>query len=84
MKLMVACNTLTWVEVDTVSGDVGPARVFNLPENVNVEGRFIPDRQPTVLCVDPEFDDRISSVDRDRAIDLVERADKYEFVMEER
>ena len=84
MKLMVACTTLTWIEVDTVTGDVGPARVFNLPENVEVEGRETRvTRIPTVLACDPEFDHRIGPLDRDRAADLVEAADTYRFVFEE-
>jgi len=83
VKLMVACKTLTWIEVDTTTGEVGPARVFNLPENVDVEGDEIPVRAPTVLAVDPEFDHRASGLDKTRAIALVREADGYEFVFEE-
>lgn len=82
MKLMVACHTLTWIEVDTTTGEVGPARVFNLPENVEVEGREYK-RTPIVCAVDPEFDDRIDSLREERAVKLVEAADSYEFVFEE-
>lgn len=87
MKVMVACTTLTWIEVDTETREVGPARVFNLPENVDVEGTVPTTRQPkiVVLVVDPLRDDEESVTPEIEAlaVQLVEAADTYEFVLEE-
>lgn len=86
MRVMVACTTLTWIEVDTETREVGPARVFNLPENVEVEGNVPVTRKPVVVLVaDPLTDDEESVTPEleKLAVDLVEAADTYEFVFEE-
>ena len=88
MKVMVACTTLTWVEVDTETREVGPARVFNLPENVEVEGTWTPEsyKKQTVIVVDPLKDDEESVTPEIEAlaVELVKAADTYGFALEER
>ena len=88
MKLMVACTVLTWIEVDTETREVGPARVFNLPENVDVEGVWTPHsyKKKVVLVVDPLKDDEeaVTPELEKLAVELVQSADTYEFALEER
>jgi hypothetical protein len=78
VKVMVACQTLTWIEVDTETGEVGPARVFNLPENVEVE-----EHSDAVQAVDADEDHMVSDLDWTRAIALVRQAIGYEWRLEE-
>jgi hypothetical protein len=68
MKLMVACTVLTWIEVDTDSKEVGPARVHNLPENLTIPKDT---KVHNVLAIDPERDSQITVHQASAAIRLV-------------
>lgn len=82
MKLMVPRWTLTWIEVDIAEEEVGPARVFNLPENVLAAPE--PETWHNVQGVDPHLDHLLSKKQKKLASKLVDDGHGYEFVMEER
>jgi hypothetical protein len=86
VKVMVACNTLTFVEVETDTWEAGPARVFNLPENITVEKWKAEDDSysHTVLACDPEEEDLVTQEIVDRAAQAAKDWDGGEWRFEER
>lgn len=79
---MVACKCLTWVEVDTDSGEVGPARVFNLPENLDIPVASF-STFGDVLSVNAEQDHLITRRQQEEAIRLVQDANDFPWKFEE-
>ena len=86
MKMMVACTTLTWINVDTETGEIGPARVFNLDENVTVEKWDAQDgtKSGTAIAQDAEEEDLVTQELIDKAVALVTDGPVDTWVFEER